>query len=36
MVLQVRRPAVERILVTPTLPPDTVHRSWWRRVLSVG
>lgn len=36
MVLRVRRPAIERVLVTSTLPADTVHRSWWQRLLSAS
>jgi hypothetical protein len=33
VVLRVRHPAVSRILVTETLPADTVPRPWWRRIF---
>jgi hypothetical protein len=33
LVLRVRHPAIDRVLVTDTLPADTAPRPWWQRIF---
>jgi len=33
VVLRVRHPSIDRILITNTLPADTTPRPWWQRIF---